>query len=101
MQKILHDIRRKNRQQWSDQYRDILLKLRIWVQENGESALLVGFVLGVLLALAPRFFFGLLLVTGVVLLIVWFIALPAESLSTPFADSSGPDSSPTNDRTDV
>jgi hypothetical protein len=51
-----------------------ILNLRIWIQEHGEQALLIGVLLGLFFALAFKFAVIFLLIIGAISAFIWFQA---------------------------
>ncbi len=87
---IVARIRSRNRDQWAALCREGLTELRIWVQEHGEKAAILGFVLGLLITLAFKLFVGLIVIGVLVGYLVWYLAPAATQPATQprsFAES--------------
>jgi len=73
---IVDYIRQKNREQYLGELKAKWVELRIWIQENGELAFIVGLVIGLLFVSYIRVFLGIFAVLVVAGFVVYQIALP-------------------------
>lgn len=73
-------IRQKSREEWADTAKELWTDLRIWIQENGEKAAVVGLAIGI----AAVLFYKLVVFIAVVGMLlgfaVWFTALPESEM---------------------
>ena len=74
--RLITAIRVKSREEWIRLFRENWMKLRIWIQEHGELAFLVGAGIGVLIFLATTLFIWLVILAVIAAFVVWSIALP-------------------------
>ncbi len=72
-------IRSKSREGWSAFAREKVTDARIWIQENGEKAAVVTFVVGLTAALLFKLFVFLLVVMVLFCYSVWYVAVPESS----------------------
>lgn len=73
---IIEKIRSRTREEYEALARERLTLLRIWLQEHGELALLIGLIAGIVFVEAFQLIALVLMLSVVALLGVWLIALP-------------------------
>ena len=71
-------IRSKSREGWSEFLREKVTDARIWIQENGEKAALVTFVVGLTAALLFKLFIFLIVAAVLFGYSVWYVAIPEK-----------------------
>ena len=76
MKALVEVIREKSRQEWEEYFRGSLTNLRIWIQENGEKALIVGLVVGVIITQFFKLFIVLAALAVCGAYFVWLVSLP-------------------------
>ena len=93
MSNPLENLRAKINSRTRDEWRSFILEkwtdLRIWVQENGESAFLVAMFLGMFLVIAFKFFVALILALCAVAALVWYLAPTSNSYEGKGGNSNG------------
>lgn len=92
---VFEKVRERSREEWRDDATNRVAGFRSWVRANGEKALLLGFVAGIVFVMAPSFFITVVFITAVILFVLWNIAQPAatrgsSTASSPF-ERRGPD----------
>lgn len=80
-------IRKNSREQYRQLVHEGVTDLRIWIQEHGEQALLLGILFGAIVVLSFKFVFFLVLLAFAILLTVFLIALPQHEM--PFVSTDG------------
>lgn len=73
---LIEKIRTRSREEYQDLAREQLTQLRIWLQEHGELALLIGLVGGIVVVEAFQLITFLVMAAAIVGLGIWLIALP-------------------------
>jgi len=84
---LLSEIKGKNKDElwiWGNQH---LVNGRIWIQEHGEAALLIGLALGLLMAVAFKVVLGVVILLAGAALVLWYIA-PERSPSVLLSETS-------------
>lgn len=72
--KLPQDLNTKTREEWRDHVKDRSTQLRIWIQENGEAAALIGFATGIVLVVAFKLVVLLAVLAFLVGYFIWFNA---------------------------
>lgn len=99
---IIEEIRKKSREEWHSVAHERWTDIRIWVQEHGEAAFLLGFFVCLFITYFFKFFIALLAIGVIVLLSAYQFTEPEgkrasrRPLDEPTAPSSlsgSPDSS--------
>jgi hypothetical protein len=72
-------IRSKNQAQWRATFNDWITTVRIFVQENGEKALILGFILGVIIVMFFKLFILVSCLSALAYLVVMVVADPPPS----------------------
>lgn len=75
---ILEQLRRRSKRQWREMYDELLCNARIWIQEHGELALLLGIAMGVIAVVFFKPLLTVLLIAGLIGFAVWSLA-PEEA----------------------
>lgn len=74
---IIQEIRKKSREEWIAEYLKWFQVARVWLQDNGEKALIAGVVVGILVTLAFSFVLFLSIVAALLMFAVWYTAKPS------------------------
>lgn len=86
--RLIAAIRVKSREEWLRMLREKWMSFRIWIQEHGELAALVGLIFGAAVILA----FSLVVWVAIICLlagfVIWSVALP-EGLGAEKQSSDG------------
>lgn len=84
-EEFLQSVRANSREEWSEKAKDSWVKLRIWVQENGEKAAAIALVFGIFIVLAFKLVFSLFILALILGAAIYFLADPkaTEELATP------------------
>lgn len=83
---LLSHIKSHTRAEWQALAKERWTELRIWAQENGESACILGFVVGLFFVIGIRFFVALGLFVGLLLGIAWSLAPETRAESPAIKD---------------
>lgn len=86
LKEIVEIIRARTRGEWTSLGKDYITEIRIWLQENGEIAALVGLILGIFIVLFFKLFIFLVVFGGLVGYTIWHIAEPLDD-TTPRRDT--------------
>jgi len=90
---LLDELQAMNRSQLRKWIRDSLINCRIWVQEHGELALIVGVLSGIGLILAYKLIIVLLLLCAAAVCLLFYVA-PQDNPSSSGVDvTAAPNSS--------
>lgn len=74
--KFVQAIRRRSREEWRDFFRERIMHIRIYIQENGEKAAILALLLGIFSVLFFKLF-----ILGVCLLALWVLIVTVISES--------------------
>lgn len=74
-------IRGRTREEWQEFFQMVITDGRIWIQENGEKAALVGIIVGFLVAYLFKIFLFLAVLSSLAVYLIWLISLPAKEIS--------------------
>jgi hypothetical protein len=78
LDKLTQSVRRRSREEWQALTRQRWEELLDWAHDHGELAAICGFLLGVAIVVAFRFFLSLLFVAAVVAFVIWKVARPSD-----------------------
>ena len=88
---VVEEIRKKSREDWLKLCHSKVVNGRIWIQENGEAAFVLGLALGFLIVFFHKFVIFLVAVAVIVGSLGYQMSLPAAELERRKGES--PDSS--------
>lgn len=74
LDRFIHFIRSKSREEWLQLIRERWNNLRIWIQEHGELAAVAGFLLGIVIVLFFKVVVFVAVVVFIFLSLGWNIA---------------------------
>jgi hypothetical protein len=75
---VVRVIRRRTREDWQQLTRQRVDELLAWAHDHGELSAVCGFLFGVGMVIAFRFFLALLFLVALLAFIIWKIALPSN-----------------------
>lgn len=78
---VVRVIRRRTREDWQQLTRQRVDELLAWAHDHGELSAVCGFLFGVGMVIAFRFFLALLFLVAVLAFIIWKTALPSKQQS--------------------
>ncbi len=73
---IIGTIRQRSREQYVALVREKLIATRIWLQENGEKALMLGLLAGVVIVTLFVVVFYVIVIAAIIAATIWAIARP-------------------------
>ena len=71
---LIQKIRATTQEEWNALAQDWVVNARIWIQEHGERAFIVGAVVGMIVIIFIRLVLGLVIFGGLAAYAVWYSA---------------------------
>ena len=78
---ILDEIKKTPKSEWPKLAKDRLTRARIWIQENGEAAFVVGLILGFLLVAFYKVFIALIAIATIVGCSLYLLSSEGDEVS--------------------